>query len=78
MFNDADEDRPGTAGGVVRFLVAAAVVAALVLVAVDNRRDVRLGYVVGDANAPVWVALVAAAIAGVIVAWLLRHRPRHH
>jgi uncharacterized integral membrane protein len=81
--HDDAHDRNGTerardAGRVVRLLVVAALVAAIVIVGFDNRDDVRLGYVFGDAEAPVWIVLVAAGIVGVIIGWLLRHRPRRH
>jgi hypothetical protein len=33
-------------------------------------------YVVGDVDAPVWVVLVAAGVAGVLIGWLIEHRPR--
>ena len=63
------------AGTIFRLVIAAAVVVALVVVGMDNRRDVRVGYAFGDADAPIWIVLVAAAIAGMFVAWLVRHRP---
>lgn len=62
------------AGVIARFVVIAALLVGLVLLALDNRDDVRIGYVFGDANAPIWIVLVAAAIAGMIIGWLLRHR----
>jgi uncharacterized integral membrane protein len=62
----------------LRLFIAAALVAALVVVALDNREDVRLGYVFGDAQAPVWIVLVAAGIVGVMVGWLLKHRSHRH
>lgn len=61
---------------VVRLAVVLALIVVVIAVALDNRGDVRLGYVVGDAMAPVWIAIVAAAVAGAAVGWLLRHRPR--
>jgi uncharacterized integral membrane protein len=61
----------------VRWLFIAAIVVGLVLVAVDNRDDVRVGYAVGDAQAPIWIVIVLAAIAGMFIGWLIRHRPRH-
>ena len=61
-----------------RFTIAAAVVAALIIVAFDNREDVRLGYVFGDTEAPVWIVLVVAGIAGVFIGWLIKHRPHRH
>jgi uncharacterized integral membrane protein len=79
--NDQDISRHSTAsdvGRTLRIVVALAIAAALVLVAFDNRRDVRVGYVFGDAQAPVWIVLVAAAVAGVVIAWLAKHRPHHH
>lgn len=69
-----DQVRDVTRG--LRFFVVAALVAAIVIVAFDNRNDVRLGYVFGDAEAPVWIVLVAAGAAGVMIGWLLQHRPR--
>ena len=62
----------------LRLVVAAALVAAIVVVAFDNREDVRLGYVFGDTEAPVWIVLVAAGIVGVMVGWLVKHRPHRH
>ena len=60
---------------IARFVGVFAIVAALIVVAMDNRDDVRIGYAVGDANAPVWIVLVSAAVAGVIIGWLMRRRP---
>ena len=78
--NDHDDDHRlegPTVGQLIRWIIAAAIVVAIVAVALDNRDDVQLGYVVGDASAPLWIALVGAAVAGAIIAFLLRHR-RHH
>jgi len=60
-----------------RFVIVAVLIAALVIVGMDNRSDVRVGYAFGDASAPIWVVLVLAAIAGLFIGWLLRHRPHH-
>jgi uncharacterized integral membrane protein len=59
-----------------RWLFIAAIVVVVVLVAMDNRKDVPLGYVIGDAQAPTWIVIVAAAVAGMVIGWLVRHRPR--
>jgi uncharacterized integral membrane protein len=61
----------------VRWIFIAAIVVGLVLVAMDNRDDVPLGYVVGDSQAPIWIVIIFAAVAGMFVGWLIRHRPRH-
>ena len=68
-----------TARGVGRLLViglAVAMAVAIVLLAVDNTDDVRIGYVFGDLSGPLWAVIVIAALAGVIIGWLIRHRPR--
>ncbi len=54
----------------VRFVLAVALVVVLVLIGLDNRDKVRIGYVIGDAQAPVWVVVVGAALAGMVVAAL--------
>ena len=64
------------AAQVIRLVVVAAIIVALVLVAMDNRHDVRLGYVFDDAEAPTWIVIVASAVGGMIIGWLIRHRPR--
>ena len=75
------DDRSSTTvdlGRMVRLVLVAAIVAVLVLVAVDNREDVRLGYVVGDTEAPIWIVLALAAVGGVLIGWLMKHRPHRH
>ena len=67
-------DKARDVGRGLRLLVAAALIAAIVIVAFDNRDDVRLGYVFGDAEAPVWIVLVAAGVVGVMIGWLVKHR----
>jgi uncharacterized integral membrane protein len=66
------------AAQVVRLVLVAAIIVGLIVVGMDNRDDVRLGYAVGDAQAPIWVVIVVAAVAGMVIAWLIRHRPRNH
>jgi uncharacterized integral membrane protein len=75
MTEDTHHPR-GDTGRTVRLVIAALIVVALVAVALDNREEVEVGYVVGDASAPLWVVLVAAGVAGVIIGWLVKHRPR--
>ncbi|MCU1359809.1 MAG: hypothetical protein JWN99_1098 [Ilumatobacteraceae bacterium] len=60
----------------IRFVIVAALILAVVLVALDNTSKVRLGYVFGDADAPVWLAIAASAVAGSIIGWAATHRPR--
>jgi uncharacterized integral membrane protein len=58
-----------------RIVIAAIIVAVVIAVAVDNSESVEVGYVIGETNAPVWAVLVAAGIAGVVIGWLIKHRP---
>ena len=51
--------RTGDHGHVVRWIIAGLLVAAIVAVALDNRDEISVGYVFGDASAPGWVVLVA-------------------
>jgi len=65
-------------GHIIRLVVIVAVIAALVAVALDNTDDVRLGYAVGDTNAPIWIVIVLSAIGGIVLGWLFKHRPRRN
>jgi uncharacterized integral membrane protein len=64
--------------GAVRWIIAALIVVAIVAVALDNRDEISVGYVFGDASAPVWFILVVAGVAGIVIGWLIEHRPRRH
>jgi uncharacterized integral membrane protein len=86
-YRDTDErsangvGHPGIGSGhdgarIFRVVALVALIVAIVVVAMDNRDDVRLGYVFGDAQAPVWIAVVASAVAGALIGWLIKHRPR--
>jgi uncharacterized integral membrane protein len=65
------------AAKIVRWLIVAAMVVAIVVVARDNRSDTRVGYAFGDTEAPIWVVILIAGLAGIVIGWLVRHRPRH-
>ncbi len=68
-----------TARDVGRLVVIGVAIAAgvvLVLLALDNRQDVRVGYLFGELTAPLWTVVVLAAAAGLILGWLIRHRRR--
>jgi len=67
----------GRSGRAVRLVLAAVIVVVLIAVAVDNREEVEIGYVVDQTSAPLWIVLVVAGVAGVLIGWLVKHRPRH-
>jgi uncharacterized integral membrane protein len=73
--DNAETSTTQSTRGVLRLVVIVALVAAIVLVAADNRDKVSVGYVIGDVEAPLWIVLVAAGIAGIVIGWLIRHRP---
>jgi len=64
----------------VSLVILALLVLAIVLLALDNRQDARIGWVVGDADAPVvWIILAAAGVgwlAGIVTSTLVRRRTR--
>ena len=74
--NGSEPRRRRTVGGSLRLIVVVALLTGLVLVALDNRGTVQVGYVFGDVKAPIWIVLAAAAVCGVVIGWLVRHRPR--
>ncbi len=61
---------------IVRLAVVVALVVAFVAVALDNRADVRVGYVTDEALAPGWLVILLSAIGGLVIGRLLRLRSR--
>jgi uncharacterized integral membrane protein len=82
----AEHDDVDTASGavhrrdlarIVQLAVVVALIIAFVAVALDNRDEVRVGYAIGDAHAPVWMVIALSALGGFVIGWLLRVRSRH-
>ena len=65
-------------GRIIRLLIAAIIAAAVIAMGLDNRQKVRVGYPTGHANVALWIVLIGAAIAGIIIGWLIKHRPHRH
>ena len=61
-------------------ILLAALVLVIVLLALDNRNDARLSWVVGETDAPVvWIVLVSAIVgwlAGIVTGAVVRRRTR--
>jgi len=66
------------AGTTLRIVVGLVLLAAIVAFAVDNRDQVRVGWIVGDGQAPLVLVLLATALVGAVMGWLLLHRPARH
>jgi uncharacterized integral membrane protein len=74
-------ERPARDGAPRRRISPRAVLAAVLLVllvafVLDNTREVRVGYVIGDATMPLIIVLVVTAVVGGLIALLMLHRVR--
>lgn len=61
---------------IIRLVLVVALVAVFIVVALDNRADVRVGYVIGEALAPGWLVILLSAIGGLVIGGLMRLRSR--
>lgn len=59
---------------VVKLVVSALVLVALVVFALVNSDDVAVDYLVGDAQVPLIFVILGSAVAGALVGVLVRHR----
>ena len=66
----------GGIGHVTRIVVVVLLLAVLAAVALDNRQNVRVGWVIGDGDTPLALVVGLAAVAGAIIGWLVLHWPR--
>ncbi|MGZ8733574.1 MAG: LapA family protein [Acidimicrobiia bacterium] len=77
-----DNDRPikeassRDIGALIRLTLAGALVLLLAAFAIDNRTSVRVGWVFGDFEAPMIVILLATALGGALIGWLVLSRAR--
>jgi uncharacterized integral membrane protein len=62
---------------IIRLIVVLVLVAIFVAVALDNRADVRVGYVTDEALAPGWLVILISAVGGLVIGWLMRLRSRN-
>lgn len=73
----ADDERPITeessrdVGALLRLTLAGVLVILLAAFAIDNRDDVRVGWVVGDSSAPLFVVLFLSAVVGALIGCLV-------
>ena len=62
---------------IIRLILVVALVAVFIVVALDNRDDVRVGYSIGEGHAPIWLVILISAIGGILIGGLLRLRSRN-
>lgn len=63
---------------ILRVLVVLALVGLVVALAVDNRQEVSVGWLVDEGATPLYQVLLAAFAAGIVVGLVARRRHRHH
>jgi uncharacterized integral membrane protein len=72
-----DDAAPDQSGPITPQRVALVVLIVVVIAFVlDNTDEVRIGYIVGEADTPLIVALLAVFVAGIAVGWLSGRRGR--
>jgi len=76
-YDGRQEHRRSSPARTARLVVGTVLLVCAVAVIVDNRQKTSVGYVFGDVRAPLIVVLLAAAVVGALVGWLLLHRPHH-
>ncbi|HUR03762.1 MAG TPA: LapA family protein [Nonomuraea sp.] len=74
---DAKSARQAGRRDIVHIVVALALVAAIAALALDNRQEVTVSWLFGDATMPLYQLFVGTFAVGVVVGFLLRMR-RHH
>lgn len=63
-------------GRQVRLIAAVVLVLVTVALVLDNRGDVRLGWVFGDTTTPLALVIAITFVLGLAVGWLGSHRRR--
>jgi uncharacterized integral membrane protein len=63
---------------VLHLAVVLILVAAIAGLALDNRQEVSVGWIVGDATMPLYQLFVATFVVGILAGWVLRFRHHHH
>ena len=78
--SDVDPGSERKKGEVIGLVVGAVLAAALVAFILQNTRKARIEWLVWEVNAPLWLAIVVAAVAAValerIVVFITRRRRR--
>ena len=60
----------------IRLVVIVILLVVLAALVLDNTDDVEIGYIFGDSEMPLVVALLAAAVLGALIGWLFRRARR--
>jgi uncharacterized integral membrane protein len=73
---DEREGHPRRSAQTARLIVGTVLLVVVIAVVIDNRQGTTVGYIYGNVRAPLIVVMLASAVAGGLVAWLLLHRAR--
>lgn len=68
------QERSRSTGEIVKLVLSVAIITALVLFGLANSDDVRVSFLVTHKNIPLILVILGSAMAGVVVAALLRRR----
>ena len=75
-----DEGAGGAGGSQAKLLIAALVAVGLAAFIVQNTDSTPVTWLVFDGSAPLWIVILAAAVAGAVLSemggWMLRRRKR--
>lgn len=76
MATDVSRTRSIPPSQIVRVVVIALLVIALVAFAIDNAQDVEVGWVFGSGQLALWVVITVSALAGALIGYFAGRR--HH
>lgn len=77
---DDESNAPKKGGGQVRLVIIGLLVAGLALFIVQNTDSTPVSWLVFEGSAPLWVVIIASAVAGAVlselIGWMMRRRKR--
>lgn len=62
----------------MRAVAVLALIAFIAALAVDNRQEVSVGWLIGDTEMPLYQVFVATFVVGILAGVIARHRRKHH
>lgn len=79
-FLDDESTAPKKSGGQARLVIIGLLAAGLALFIVQNTDSTPVSWLVFEGSAPLWVVIIASAVAGAVlselIGWMMRRRKR--